>query len=209
MITAREMLWGYANGIFPMAAAAEDPELHWFDPVERGIMPVGGVHVSRSMRRHLRQSGWHATLNRDFMAVVQGCARPGDTWINAPLTALYLELHAIGHAHSLEIRDGDRIVGGIFGLSLGGAFFGESMFSARRNGSKAALIWLSAHLAGCGFTLFDTQYPTEHLASMGGQTIPRADYLRRLSRAIRQDVDIRSRPLPEAQALWQPSTQTS
>ena len=144
MITAREMLWGYANGIFPMAAAAEDPELHWFDPVERGILPVGGVHVSRSMRRHLRQSGWHATLNRDFMAVVQGCARPGDTWINAPLTALYLELHAIGHAHSMEIRDGDRIVGGIFGLSLGGAFFGESMFSARRNGSKAALIWLSA-----------------------------------------------------------------
>ena len=112
-------------------------------------------------------------------------------------------------AHSLEIRDGNQVVGGIFGLTIGGAFFGESMFSARKNGSKAALIWLSAHLARCGFVLLDTQNPTPHLASMGGQTIRRADYLRRLASAIRQDVDIRSRPLPEAQAFWQPSTQTS
>ncbi len=203
------MLWGYANGIFPMAVAADDPELHWFDPVERGILPVGGVHISRSMRRDLRQSGWRATLNGDFAGTVRGCASRADTWINAPLFGLYQELHAMGRAHSLEIRDGNQVVGGIFGLTIGGAFFGESMFSARKNGSKAALIWLSAHLAGCGFTLLDTQYPTPHLASMGGQTIRRADYLRRLASAIRQDVDIRSRPLPEAQAFWQPSTQTS
>lgn len=209
MITPREMLWGYANGIFPMAAAADDPVLHWFDPAERGVLPIGGVHTSRQMRRHLRQSGWRATLNGDFAAVVQGCADRDDTWINAPLFALYQDLHDLGHAHSLEIRAGNQIVGGIFGLTIGGAFFGESMFSAQRNGSKAALIWLSAHLDGCGFTLFDTQYPTPHLASMGGQTIPRAAYRQRLARAIRQDADIRSRPLPEAQPLWQPSTQTS
>lgn len=203
------MLWGYANGIFPMAAAADDPELHWFDPALRGVMPVGDVHMSRSMRRHLRDSGWRATLNGDFAATVRGCANRADTWINAPLFGLYQDLHSAGHAHSLEIREGDQIVGGIFGLTIGGAFFGESMFSARENGSKAALIWLSAHLAGCGFTLFDTQYPTDHLTSMGGQTIPRAEYRRRLGRAIRQDVDIRSRPLPAPQAFWQPSNQTS
>lgn len=203
------MLWGYANGIFPMAVSAEDPTLHWFDPAERGILPVGGVHASRSMRRHLRKSGWTATLNQDFNGVLRGCAARSETWINAPLLALYQDIHAMGHAHSLEIRDGAGLVGGIFGLTIGGAFFGESMFSARPNGSKAALIWLSAHLAATGFTLFDTQYPTPHLQTMGGRVISRARYRYRLERAIRLDVDIRALPLPPAQALWQPSTQTS
>lgn len=209
MITAREMLWGYANGIFPMASSAHDPTLHWFEPSERGIMPIGRVHVSRSMRKHLRHSGWTATLNGDFAATVHACAGREETWINDTLIGLYQDLHRLGHAHSLEIIAGTEVVGGIFGLTIGGAFFGESMFSTRKNGSKAALIWLSAHLAGCGFTLFDTQYPTAHLASMGGQTITRAAYLRRLSAAIRHDADIRSRALPAPQALWQPSNQTS
>ncbi|MDO5643799.1 MAG: leucyl/phenylalanyl-tRNA--protein transferase [Paracoccus sp. (in: a-proteobacteria)] len=203
------MLWGYANGIFPMAASAHDPELQWYEPVERGVLPVGGVHVSHSMRRALRRSGWRAVLNQDFAATVQACAARDETWINAPLFRLYQELHAMGHAHSLEIRDESGMVGGLFGITLGGAFFGESMFSARRNGSKAALIWLSAHLARCGFGLIDTQFPSPHLTSMGGQSIPRITYLRRLSHAIRLPADITAHPLPEAQALSQPSTQTS
>ena len=144
------------------------------------------------------------------MAVVRGCADRDETWINEPLSRLYAALHAKGHAHSLEIRDGaGALIGGVFGLSIGGAFFGESMFSQRDNASKAALIWLSAHLAQCGFALFDTQYPTGHLVSMGGQTIPRVEYQRRLSAAIRLDADLAALPLPERQALWQPSTQTS
>lgn len=204
------MLWGYANGIFPMAVSASDPALHWFDPPERGVLPVGGVHMSRSMRRHLRGSGWTATLDRDFACVVDGCAARDETWINETLRALYGELHDCGHAHSLEIRAGDgALIGGVLGVTFGGAFFGESMFSARRNASKAALIWLSAHLARCGFTLFDTQYPTKHLRSMGGQTLSRRSYRRELARAIRLDVDLRSRPLPGLQAVLQPSTQTS
>ncbi|MFV0408840.1 MAG: leucyl/phenylalanyl-tRNA--protein transferase [Paracoccus sp. (in: a-proteobacteria)] len=204
------MLWGYANGIFPMAMSADDPELHWFDPPERGILPVRGVHISRSMRRDLGRTGWHATLNRDFPGVIRACAAREETWINAPLFALYQELHGIGHAHSLEIRDaGGDLVGGVFGLSLGAAFFGESMFSARRSGSKAALIFLSAHLSACGFALFDTQYPTPHLASMGGQTISRGDYQLRLARAVAVRADITSRPLPDLQSILQPRTQTS
>ncbi|WBU54818.1 leucyl/phenylalanyl-tRNA--protein transferase [Paracoccus sp. SCSIO 75233] len=203
------MLWGYANGIFPMAVSASDPVLHWFDPQQRGILPVGGVHVSRSMRRHLRRCTWHFTLNHDFVSVVEYCAEREETWINATLFSLYEELFELGHAHSLEIWEGDELIGGIFGLTIGGAFFGESMFSRRTNASKTALIIISEHLSACGFTLFDTQYPTEHLQSLGGKAISRAAYRRRLSRAIRISADIEARPLPDLQAVLQASTQTS
>lgn len=209
LITARDMLWGYANGIFPMAVSASDPTLHWFDPPERGVLPVGDVHVSRSMRRYLRRSEWSASLNRDFSGVLHNCAARKETWINAPLISLYEELHSTGHAHSLEISCGNKLAGGLFGVTIGGAFFGESMFSVQPNGSKAALIWMSAHMKNCGFTLFDTQYRTAHLASMGGRVITREEYIQHLLYAIELDVDITSHPLPESQALWQPSTQTS
>lgn len=208
-LSAAQMLAGYAQGVFPMAESAGDPQLYWFDPVLRGILPVGGVHVSRSMRRHLRRCGWQAALNRDFEATVAGCAARDETWINAELGRLYRDLHRIGHAHSLEIYEGETLIGGTFGLTLGGAFFAESMFSRRRDASKAALIWLSVHLAGCGFTLWDTQYPSAHLASMGGQTITRADYRHRLALAVRRQADITARPLPDRQALLQAITQTS
>ncbi|MDO5605103.1 MAG: leucyl/phenylalanyl-tRNA--protein transferase [Paracoccus sp. (in: a-proteobacteria)] len=203
------MLWGYANGIFPMAQSADDPELHWFDPHQRGILPVGGVHASRSMRRHLRHAGWRAVLNGDFAGVIAGCAARDETWINAPLVALYQELHAAGHADSLEIRDGDALIGGVFGVTIGGAFFGESMFSRRRDASKAALLWMSAHLAACGFTLFDTQYPSAHLASLGGQTISRAEYHDRLAQAVVIRADLRAQPLPGPDQVLQLNTQTS
>lgn len=209
MISPQELLAGYANGIFPMARSADDPELLWFDPRLRGIMPVGGCHASRSLRRFLRHSGWHATLNRDFLGVVAGCADRPETWINAPLVDLYDRLHQAGFAHSLEIWDGEVLAGGIFGVSLRGAFFGESMFSTRRNGSKAALLWLSRHLAQCGFTLFDTQYLTPHLASMGGVEIPRTHYRRLLAEALAVEADIGTLPLPGLDQILQEITQTS
>lgn len=207
-LTASTMLKAYAMGIFPMAPAAGSAELYWFEPTDRGILPVGGVHVSRSMRRLLRRSEWRASIDRDFMGVVAGCTDRNETWINAELLALYAELFAMGRAHSVEIWDQDALIGGVFGLSLGGAFFAESMFSRQSNASKAAMIWVSAHLARCGFTLWDTQYPNPHLTSMGGLTIPRAEYRRRLSAALRQPADFRAHPLPSAQALSQEITQT-
>lgn len=208
-LTAERLLFAYAQGVFPMAEAAESTQLYWFDPPERGILPVGGLHMSRSMRRFLAHSDWHATLNRDFSGVVAGCADRPETWINAPLMQLYAELHANGHAHSVEVWHGAQLVGGTYGVSLGGAFFAESMFSRQTNASKAALLWLSGHLHRCGFTLWDTQYPTPHLASLGGQAISRAAYRARLMQAVRLPVRFADAPLPEPQALAQEITQTS
>ena len=200
-LTARAMIEAYAMGIFPMAASAHTSELHWFEPTQRGILPVGGVHVSRSMRRLLRQCDWHASIDRDFAGVVRGCADRPETWINPELVDLYDALFRQGHAHSVEIWQGDVLVGGMFGLVLGGAFFAESMFSRRPNASKAAMIWVSDHLQHCGFTLWDTQYPNPHLASMGGLTIPRAEYRRRLAAALRVQADFLAQPLPTAAVL--------
>lgn len=208
-LTAERLLFAYAQGVFPMAESATGSQLYWFDPPERGILPVGGVHVSRSMRRFLRQCSWTASVNRDFAGVVAGCADRPETWINGSLIALYDELHRLGHAHSLEVWEGDSLVGGTYGISLGGAFFAESMFSRRKNASKAALIWLSGHLRRRGFALWDTQYPTPHLASMGGLTISRADYRRRLARALDLPVAFGDDDLPDIQALLQEITQTS
>jgi leucyl/phenylalanyl-tRNA--protein transferase len=201
--TVRDMLAAYAQGVFPMAQSASDPQLYWFEPGLRGILPVGGVHVSRSMRRFLRHCKWKASLDRDFTGVVMGCADRPETWINPQLLALYQEMFRLGHAHSIEVHDGDDLIGGMFGLVIGGAFFAESMFSRRPNASKAAMIWVSGHLARSGFTLWDTQYPNPHLASMGGLTIPRAEYRRRLAVALRQRADFLARPLPPAHAVLQ------
>lgn len=208
-LTAERMLTAYSRGIFPMAESASDRQLYWFDPDERGILPVGGVHVSRSMRRFLRNSQWHATVDHAFERVVLACANRDETWINTELRDLYRSLHRLGHAHSLEVWQGDDLVGGVFGLSLGGAFFAESMFSRQPNGSKAALIWLSDHLRRSGFTLWDTQYPNPHLATMGGLTIDRQDYLARLDHALTVKTRFLQGPLPDAQALLQVTTQTS
>lgn len=209
MLTPAQLLSGYAQGVFPMAESAANPRLYWFDPPMRGVLPVGGVHASRSLRRDLRRGGWTAHLNVDFDAVVAACAAREPTWINAPLRRLYNELHELGHAHALEIRHQDHFAGGLFGIALGGAFFGESMVSARTNGSKMALLWISSHLARCGFSLFDTQYLTPHLARMGGYELPRATYRHRLSQALRQHCDLTARPLPDPDHILQEITQTS
>lgn len=209
MLTPAQLLQGYAQGVFPMADSADDPRLSWYDPPRRGIIPVGGLHASRSLRRDLRRGGWSAHLDGDFDAVVAACARREATWINEPLVRLYARLHRAGHAHALTIRRDGAFAGGIFGVTLGAAFFGESMVSARTNGSKMALLWLSSHLARCGFVLFDTQFLTPHLARMGGREISREEYHHRLSRALRRPADLLSQPLPPADQLWQEITQTS
>lgn len=201
MLTPAQLLTGYARGVFPMAESADDDRLYWFDPPMRGVLPVGGVHVARSLRRDLRRGGWSAHLDGDFATVVAACADRETTWINAPLADLYQALHGAGHAHAIEIRHDGAFAGGLFGVTLGGAFFGESMVSARKNGSRMALWWLSTHLKRCGFTLFDTQFLTPHLARMGGIEIPRKTYHTRLTAALRRKADIRAAPLPSAEML--------
>ncbi|MBU3029338.1 leucyl/phenylalanyl-tRNA--protein transferase [Paracoccus marinaquae] len=209
MLSASQLLAGYARGVFPMAESAGDPRLFWFDPPRRGVIPVGGVHASRSLLRELRRGGWSARRDGNFDAVVAACADRDVTWINAPLARLYSDLHRTGHAHAITVLYEGDFAGGLFGVTLGSAFFGESMVSMRPNGSKMALLWTSSHLARCGFTLFDTQFLTPHLARMGGIEIPRDRYHEGLARALRLKADFRAAELPDADQLWQEITQTS
>lgn len=208
-LCAEDLLAGYAQGIFPMASSARDERLLWFQPDPRGILPLGQLHVARSLIRDLRRGEWTASHAPDFDAIVGHCAaRPG-TWINRPLRQLYHRLYDMGYAHALEIRRDGQLAGGIFGVILGGAYFGESMFSARTNGSRMALLWMDAHLRRCGFHLFDTQYLTPHLARMGGIEVPRQCYRQMLGQALSKDAKIDAHPLPDRQALLQEITQTS
>lgn len=209
MLTPAQLLTGYARGVFPMAESADDPRLYWFDPPHRGVLPVGGVHASRSLLRELRRGGWSARLNQDFAAVVTACANRDVTWINAPLVGLYDALHRAGHAHAISVLHHGHLAGGIFGVTLGAAFFGESMVSLRPNASKMALLWTSSHLARSGFCLFDTQFLTPHLARMGGVEIPRHQYHRELSTALARTADFSAGALPDADQLWQEMTHTS
>lgn len=196
-------------GIFPMAEARDDPEIFWVDPKLRGIIPLDGFHMSRSLARTIRKSPFQVSINSDFPAVVAGCADREETWINATIFALYQELHTMGHAHSLELWDGDVLVGGVYGVTLGGGFFGESMFSRRRDASKIALAYLVAHLNNTGFTLFDAQFLTPHLASLGAIEVTRDVYHDALDRALGVQAEFVSKPLPDAHCVAQRSTQTS
>lgn len=185
----------YAAGVFPMAAGRDDPRVFWMDPAERGILPLDGFHISRSLARRMRRGGYQPVLNGDFEGVIDACADRAETWINAPIRAQYLALNRQGDAHSLEIWQDGALAGGVYGVTLGAAFFGESMFSRRRDGSKLALAHLVDHLRRCGFILFDTQYLTPHLASLGGLEIPRATYRALLHKAVSQRASITSQPL--------------
>lgn len=199
----------YAMGVFPMAEGRNNPEIFWVDPKHRGIFLPDQFHISRSLARTIRKPSFRVTLNRDFPAVVAGCADRDETWINEQIFTLYCELHHMGHGHSIEIWEGNDLVGGVYGVSLGAAFFGESMFSRRRDTSKIALAYLTTHLSNCGFSLLDTQFLTPHLASLGAIEVPRRDYHTLLSTAIRQSADINSRALPTAYEVVQRRTQTS
>ena len=186
VITPDMLLRAYAMGIFPMAESAADPAIHWIDPRRRGVFPLDGFHISRSLRRALLRDDYTVQVDSDFAGVVRACADREETWINESIFALYLALHHQGHAHSLEVWDKDRLIGGVYGVTLGSAFFGESMFSRRRDASKIALAWLMHRLRAGGFTLFDTQFLTPHLARLGAVEIPRAQYHRRLEHALGQ-----------------------
>jgi leucyl/phenylalanyl-tRNA--protein transferase len=183
-LTAEMVLRAYATGIFPMAESRDATEFHWVDPHWRGILPLEGFRISRSLSKRLRQWTYIVRVNSAFTEVVSACADRPETWINAPILRLYQELHASGFAHSLEVWEGDDLVGGVYGVALGAAFFGESMFSRRTDASKVALAWLVDRLRAGRFTLFDTQFLTPHLASLGGVEISRTDYRKRLTEAL-------------------------
>ena len=183
-ITPEILLQGYTMGVFPMAESRDDATIHWVDPRRRGIFPLERFHISRSLARHIREMDFSIRTDTDFAGVLAGCADRPETWINAEITALYLALHAAGQAHSLEVWAGDDLIGGVYGVTLGAAFFGESMFSRRSNASKTALAFLMHRLRAGGFTLFDTQFLTPHLASLGAIEITRGEYRHRLADAL-------------------------
>jgi leucyl/phenylalanyl-tRNA--protein transferase len=184
-LTAEDLLRAYAAGIFPMAESRDDPAVHWVDPLRRGVFPLNGFVVSRSLARAIRRDDYDVTVDSDFAGVVDACADRPETWINGPIRALYLDLFRAGFAHALEVRARDgALIGGVYGVTLGAAFFGESMFSRRRDASKIALAWLIHRLRAGGFALFDTQFLTPHLASLGAVEIGRGEYHRRLAAAL-------------------------
>ncbi|KAB6714530.1 MULTISPECIES: leucyl/phenylalanyl-tRNA--protein transferase [Roseobacteraceae] len=189
-LTPELILQAYANGVFPMAEGRDDDEIFWVDPRARGIIPLDGFHISRSLAKVIRSGHFRVTFNHDFEGVMEGCADRDETWINDTIFELYGALHDMGFGHSLEIWQGERLVGGTYGLTLGTAFFGESMFSRAPNASKVALAYMVARLKRTGFTLFDTQFLTPHLASLGGIEIPRAEYRDMLRNALLSRADI-------------------
>ncbi|MEX0338289.1 MAG: leucyl/phenylalanyl-tRNA--protein transferase [Arenibacterium sp.] len=208
-LTPQLLLHAYSIGIFPMAEHRNDPEIFWVDPKRRGVLPLEGFHASRSLRRTMRGPGLRATLNTCFDEVLGACADRVETWINDEIAGLYRALHRSGHAHSIEIWRDDTLIGGVYGVAIGGAFFGESMFSRARDGSKIALACLTQHLSLCGLALFDTQFITPHLASLGAVEIPRALYHQRLEIALRTPARIDALPVLQPSEVVQRMTQTS
>jgi leucyl/phenylalanyl-tRNA--protein transferase len=180
----RLMLQGYAAGIFPMADSRDADELFWVEPRSRAIIPLDRFHMSRSLRRTIRSGRFSVTRDRDFAAVIAGCADREETWINADIERAMLALHASGHAHSIDVWHAGELVGGLYGVKLGRAFFGESMFSRATDASKVALAWLVARLKAGGYTLLDCQFMTSHLASLGAVSVPRKTYVTLLSAAL-------------------------
>ena len=187
-ITPELIIRAYRAGIFPMAEDAEDEDLFWVSPEIRGIIPLDGFHLSTSLRKAIRKSGFVVKVDTDFEAIIDGCAEPDDgresTWINNTIRSVYGELFRRGVVHTVEVWDGNELVGGLYGLAIGGAFFGESMFHRRTNASKMAMAHLVERLKAGGFVLLDTQFLTPHLASLGGVEIPREQYEERLAEAL-------------------------
>lgn len=187
------LLKAYAYGIFPMAQGREDSTLYWMDPDPRGILPLDSFHIPKRLARTVRSGLFQVRIDTAFPAVMQACAAPTPerrtTWINGQILDLYTALHAQGHAHSVEVWSGPSLVGGLYGVAVGGAFFGESMFARARDASKVALVHLVARLVVGGFLLLDTQYTTNHLAQFGTIEIARKDYRRLLKKAIAANAD--------------------
>ena len=217
-ITPDLVLKAYATGIFPMSDGRDEPEMFWVDPETRGILPLDGFHLSRRLRRTVRRDLFTIRIDSAFEQVMNACAAPATgrwtTWINHEIQDLFTTLHQRGFAHSVEAWAGDELVGGLYGIALGAAFFGESMFSRRTDASKVALVHLVARLRLAGFVLLDTQFITDHLRQFGAIEIARADYHSRLSAALSgelsgtADFSLSGRIL-SSEAVLQSITQTS
>jgi leucyl/phenylalanyl-tRNA--protein transferase len=210
-ITPEVLLKAYACGIFPMAESAEDPALYWIEPEMRGIIPLDRFQMTTRLARTVRSDRFTVTINRDFDAVLDGCAEPQPgrprTWINARIRILYRKLYERRHCHSVEVYEGEALVGGLYGVTLGRAFFGESMFHRARDASKVALVHLIARLRAGGFRLLDTQFVTDHLKTFGAIEVPRRQYHKLLEAALAGEGDFAAlgmkRPVPGAHALAQ------
>ena len=208
-ITPEVLLKAYACGIFPMAENAEDPALYWIEPEKRGIIPLDRFHVPARLARTVRSDRFTVAVNRDFDAVIDGCAEPRAgrprTWINTRIRSLYRKLHERRHCHSVEVYDGGELAGGLYGVTFGRAFFGESMFHRARDASKMALVHLIARLKVGGYRLLDTQYVTEHLRTFGAVEVPKRRYHRLLEEALIGEANFTAlppdRPLSGAEAL--------
>ena len=200
-ISADVLLRAYACGIFPMAESADDPNLYWIDPDHRGALPLDAIHLSRRLARTIRQRPFDVRIDTDYHAIIDGCAAPSpdrqSTWINTRIRELYGDLFASGHCHTIEVYQDDKLVGGLYGVALKGAFFGESMFSTERDASKVALMYLCARLITGGFSLLDTQFITGHLKSFGAEEIPRSEFHTRLNHALMTEADF-NRLAPDA-----------
>ncbi|SCY78414.1 leucyl/phenylalanyl-tRNA--protein transferase [Microvirga guangxiensis] len=192
-ITPEILLKAYAAGIFPMAEDADDPSLFWVEPRERGIIPLDGFHIPKRLARTIRSDEFEVRIDHDFDAVIAGCAAPAadreKTWINRRIRDLYGQLFDAGFCHTVEVYRDENLVGGLYGVRLKGAFFGESMFHKERDASKVALVHLVARLKRGGFTLLDTQFVTPHLAQFGAIEVPRRSYKQMLREALDQDGD--------------------
>lgn len=213
-----ELLNCYATGVFPMGEARDDPRVFLVEPDQRGVIPLDGFHIPTRLRKTVRSTPVQVRIDTAFDAVLDACAAPmpgrEDTWINAPIRRLYLELQARGHAHSVEVWRDERLVGGLYGVTLGGAFFGESMFSRERDASKVALVHLVGRLKRGGWRLLDAQFLTEHLSQFGAVETPQAAYLTRLKLALPVRPNVRSlfEPMTGAEAVFyalQPTIQAS
>jgi len=178
----------YKAGVFPMANSRDDKEIFFVDPEKRGIIPLNGLHISKSLKKFIKKMNYKITINKAFNEVIKKCAEPsysrGETWISHDIERMYCELHYYGNAHSIEVWESNNLVGGVYGLAIGGAFFGESMFSEEKNASKVALVKLVEQLAMKNFILLDTQFLTKHLQSMGGIEIQRKEYHELLNNAL-------------------------
>lgn len=209
-ITPELLLSAYAAGLFPMAEGRNSDEIHWIDPERRGVFELSKMHISRSLSKRIRADNYQIRTNHDFAGVVWACADREDTWINKTIFDLYQKLHERGFAHSLEVWQDARLIGGVYGVTLGQAFFGESMFSRQVDGSKIALAWLGHRLRAAGFTLFDAQFLTPHLRSMGAEEISREEYHRKLAKALLGEADFETAGYaPDCYSVAQRRTQTS
>ncbi len=213
-LTTEVLLRAYSMGLFPMAERRDDPTLYWIDPEKRGILPLDGFHISRRLRKIVRAETLEVRCDTAFAAVIEACAEPGrgreESWINAEIIALYCELHMMGRAHSVECWQDGALVGGLYGVSLGAAFFGESMFSRVSDASKVALVHLLARLRAGGFSLLDVQFVTPHLARFGAVEVHRAGYRQMLADALdRLGTFHREITRSEIEEVLQSTTQTS